>query len=190
MTIHGSKGLQAPVVVVSGLFAAGKADASMSVQDNILVTPQVLAGRIQPWRPKTVLRTACGLSRRDEQGARQSRASSEILRALTRVKDRLIITGSPGNRSTFDEESGTLSVRFAPDPRTMGRMFIEGLRRARGALVAMPLGYQRLNLRHLPYRSFPPISTKRAQPECVVERIAAWRARLERFEVVSPSVVL
>ncbi|GIR75573.1 MAG: hypothetical protein CM15mP78_02720 [Candidatus Poseidoniales archaeon] len=38
MTIHGSKGLQAPVVVVSGLFAAGKADASMSVQDNILVT--------------------------------------------------------------------------------------------------------------------------------------------------------
>ena len=50
MTIHGSKGLQAPVVVVSGLFSAGKADASMSVQDNILVTPQVLAGRIQPWR--------------------------------------------------------------------------------------------------------------------------------------------
>ena len=50
--------------------------------------------------------------------------------ALTRVKDRLIVTGSPGNRSTYDESTGTLSVRFAPDPRTMGRMFIEGLRRA------------------------------------------------------------
>ena len=37
------------MVVVSICFLQEK-DASMSVQDNILMTPQVLAGRIQPWR--------------------------------------------------------------------------------------------------------------------------------------------
>ena len=50
--------------------------------------------------------------------------------ALTRVKDRLILTGAPGNASTFDEETGEFAVRFAPDSRTMGRMLVEGLRRA------------------------------------------------------------
>ena len=131
MTIHGAKGLQAPVVVVSGLFSAGKADASMSVQDNILVTPQVLAGRIQPWRAKD--RPEDGLwAFAAEMNKAQDKAElrRKFYVALTRVKDRLILTGSPGNASTFDEESGTLSVRFAPDPRTMGRMLVEGLRRA------------------------------------------------------------
>ena len=131
MTIHGSKGLQAPVVVVSGLFSAGKADASMSVQDNILVTPQVLAGRIQPWRAKD--RPEDGLwAFAAEMNKAQDKAElrRKFYVALTRVKDRLIVTGSPGNQSTFDEASGALSVRFAPDPRTMGRMLVEGLRRA------------------------------------------------------------
>ena len=131
MTIHGSKGLQAPVVVVTGLFSAGKADASMSVQDNILVTPQVLAGRIQPWRAKD--RPQDGLwAFTAEMNKAQDKAElrRKFYVALTRVKDRLIITGSPGNKSTFDEASGVLSVRFAPDPRTMGRMLVEGLRRA------------------------------------------------------------
>ena len=131
MTIHGSKGLQAPVVVVTGLFSAGKADASMSVQDNILVTPQVLAGRIQPWRAKD--RPHDGLwAFTAEMNKAQDKAElrRKFYVALTRVKDRLILTGSPGNKSTFDQASGLLSVRFAPDPRTMGRMLVEGLRRA------------------------------------------------------------
>ena len=131
MTIHGSKGLQAPVVVVTGLFSAGKADASMSVQDNILVTPQVLAGRIQPWRAKD--RPHDGLwAFTAEMNKAQDKAElrRKFYVALTRVKDRLILTGSPGNKSTFDQTSGLLSVRFAPDPRTMGRMLVEGLRRA------------------------------------------------------------
>ena len=131
MTIHGSKGLQAPVVVVTGLFSAGKADASMSVQDNILVTPQVLAGRIQPWRAKD--RPQDGLwAFTAEMNKAQDKAElrRKFYVALTRVKDRLIVTGTPGNASTFDEASGLLSVRFSPDPRTMGRMLVEGLRRA------------------------------------------------------------
>ena len=131
MTIHGSKGLQAPVVVVSGLFTAGMADASKSVQDNVLVTPQVVAGRIQPWQTRD--RPHDGLWDFASQ-MNKAQDKAELRRkfyvALTRVKDRLIITGSPGNRSTFDEVNGPLSVRIAPDPRTMGRMLIEGFRRA------------------------------------------------------------
>ena len=131
MTIHGSKGLQAPVVVVTGLFSAGKADASMSVQDNILVTPQVLAGRIQPWKAKE--RPEDGLwAFTAEMNKAQDKAElrRKFYVALTRVKDRLILTGAPGNKATFNETTGLLSVRFAPDPRTMGRMLVEGLRRA------------------------------------------------------------
>ena len=131
MTIHGSKGLQAPVVVVTGLFSAGKADASMSVQDNILVTPQVLAGRIQPWKAKE--RPQDGLwAFTAEMNKAQDKAElrRKFYVALTRVKDRLILTGAPGNKASFNETTGLLSVRFAPDPRTMGRMLVEGLRRA------------------------------------------------------------
>ena len=131
MTIHGSKGLQAPVVVVTGLFSAGKADASMSVQDNILVTPQVLAGRIQPWKAKE--RPQDGLwAFTAEMNKAQDKAElrRKFYVALTRVKDRLILTGAPGNKASFNESTGLLSVRFAPDPRTMGRMLVEGLRRA------------------------------------------------------------
>jgi ATP-dependent exoDNAse (exonuclease V) beta subunit len=131
MTIHGSKGLQAPVVVVSGLFSAGMADASMAVQDNILVTPQIVAGRIQPWRARD--RPKDGLwSFAAEMNKAQDKAElrRKFYVALTRVKDRLILTGSPGKQFTFDEVSGRLSVRLQPDPRTMGWMLIEGLRRA------------------------------------------------------------
>jgi ATP-dependent exoDNAse (exonuclease V) beta subunit len=131
MTIHGSKGLQAPVVVVSGLFSAGKADATMAIQDNILVTPQVVSGRIHPWR--AIERPNDGLwAFASEMNKAQDKAElrRKFYVALTRVKDRLIVTGSPGPSSTFDEESGLLAVRLSPDPRTMGRMLLEGLRRA------------------------------------------------------------
>ena len=161
MTIHGSKGLQAPVVVVTGLFSAGKADASMSVQDNILVTPQVLAGRIQPWRAKD--RPQDGLwAFTAEMNKAQDKAElrRKFYVALTRVKDRLIITGSPGNKSTFDEASGVLSVRFAPDPRTMGRMLVEGLRRAtwRTGTVAPWLSQAEVDAEILP--RFNPLKTE------------------------------
>ena len=131
MTIHASKGLQAPVVVVSGLFSAGVSDVTQSVKDNILVTPQIVAGRIQPWRAKD--RPSDGLwefasSMNTAQDKAELRRKFYV--ALTRVKDRLILAGSPGSTSTFDATTGTLSVRIAPDRRTMGRMLIDGLRRA------------------------------------------------------------
>ena len=131
MTIHGSKGLQAPVVIVSGIFTAGKADVTTSVKDNVLVTPQVVSGRIQPWmaheRPFDGLWAFASQMNTAQDKAELRR---KFYVALTRVKDRLIITGTPTNKSTFDDETGELSLTIKPDPRTMGRMWIEGLRRA------------------------------------------------------------
>ena len=131
MTIHGSKGLQAPVVVVSGLFTAGMADASISVQDNVLVTPQVVAGRIQPWLARE--RPLDGLwAFATEMNKAQDKAElrRKFYVALTRVKDRLILTGSPGDRTEWNEEGGELAVNIKPDARTMGHMLVQGLRRA------------------------------------------------------------
>ena len=131
MTIHGSKGLQAPVVVVTGLFTAGMADASISVQDNVLVTPQVVAGRVQPWL--TQERPLDGLWAFATQ-MNKAQDKAELRRkfyvALTRVKDRLILTGSPGDRTNWDATSGELAVNIKPDARTMGHMLFLGLRRA------------------------------------------------------------
>ena len=91
----------------------------------------MVAGRIQPWRAKD--RPHDGLwVFASQMNKAQDRAElrRKFYVALTRVRDRLILTGSPGNAATFDEESGEFAVRFAPDARTMGRMLIEGLRRA------------------------------------------------------------
>ena len=131
MTIHGAKGLQAPVVIVSGIFTAGMADVTTSIKDNVLVTPQVVSGRIQPWlahdRPSDGLWAFASQMNTAQDKAELRR---KFYVALTRVKDRLIITGSPTKKSMFDNETGALSLTLQPDPRTMGRMWVEGLRRA------------------------------------------------------------
>ena len=131
MTIHGSKGLQAPVVVVTGLFSAGRADASTAVRDNILVTPQVVAGRIQPWlaskRPEDGLWAFAADMNKAQDRAELRR---KFYVALTRVRDRLILTGAPGSEGSFDSDTGVVSARFAPTSSTMGRMLVEGMRRA------------------------------------------------------------
>jgi len=164
MTIHGAKGLQAPVVIAAGLFNAGKSDASNSVKDNVLVTPQVVAGRIQPWlgqdRPMDGLWSFASQMNKAQDKAELRR---KFYVALTRVKDRLIVTGSPGNTSTFDAESGVLSVKLQPDPRSMGRMLVEGIRRAswRAGDVTSPwLSQDDLTMEELP----PFVPAKTEQP--------------------------
>jgi len=131
MTIHGSKGLQSPVVVVTGLFTAGKADATVSIQDNVLVTPQAVAGRVQPWlgaqRPQDGLWAFASEMNKAQDKAELRR---KFYVALTRVKDRLVVSGAPGDRSEWDETNGRLAVNVKPDPRTMGSMLMQGLRRA------------------------------------------------------------
>ena len=130
MTIHGVKGLQSKVVVVAGLFNAGKMDASMAVKENVLVTPQVLAGRINPWMSRE--RPYDGLwqfTKSMDSAQTQAERRREFYVALTRVEDRLILVGSHTNELDEDAKEGCLKLKKSkPNKRSMGLMLLEGLR--------------------------------------------------------------
>ena len=107
MTIHGSKGLQAPVVVVTGLFSAGKADASMSVQDNTVVTAGL--GRTHPTGKRRVTGGwFVGVHR--EMNKAQDKAGWKFS-SLSAVRPPHL-TGAYGNKAAFNETTELLSVRF------------------------------------------------------------------------------
>ena len=130
MTIHGVKGLQSKVVVVAGLFNAGKTDAALAVKENVLVTPQVLAGRINPWVSRD--RPSDGLwqfTKSMDSAQTQAERRREFYVALTRVEDRLILVGSHTNELKKDVKDGCLELKnSAPNKRSMGLMLLEGLR--------------------------------------------------------------
>tara|TARA_B110000902_G_scaffold70538_1_gene83600 strand:+ start:7559 stop:12511 length:4953 start_codon:yes stop_codon:yes gene_type:complete len=129
MTIHGAKGLQAPVVVVAGIFNAGKSDASLAVRNNVLVTPQVVAGRINPWTSRE--RPDDGLwefAKRMDHAQRQAERRREFYVALTRVKDRLIVVGSPSDTAEVNADTNLLEFKSNPSMKTMGAMWLDGLR--------------------------------------------------------------
>jgi hypothetical protein len=129
MTIHGAKGLQAPVVVVAGLFHAGKSDASLAAKNNVLVTPQVVAGRINPWTSRE--RPEDGLwefAKRMDHAQRQAERRREFYVALTRVKNHLILVGSPSRTAELDPDTQNLTFRVKPSLKTMGGMLLDGLR--------------------------------------------------------------
>ena len=129
MTIHGAKGLQSKVVVVSGLFHAGKSDSSLASQNNVLVTPEVVAGRINPWSSRD--RPYDGLwefAKNIDSAQRQAERRREFYVALTRVEDHLILVGSPSNNGTIDQSNPKLSFKSKPSKNTMGSMLLDGLR--------------------------------------------------------------
>lgn len=130
MTIHGVKGLQSKVVVVAGLFNAGKMDASMAVKENVLVTPQVLAGRINPWMSRE--RPYDGLwqfTKNMDSAQTQAERRREFYVALTRVEDRLILVGSHNKEAKQDVKETCLKLKKGkPSKRSMGLMLMEGLR--------------------------------------------------------------
>ncbi|MCS5533911.1 MAG: UvrD-helicase domain-containing protein [Candidatus Poseidoniaceae archaeon] len=129
MTIHGVKGLQSKVVVVAGLFKAGKMDATMAVKENVLITPQVIAGRINPWTSRE--RPLDGLwqfTKNMDSAQTQAERRREFYVAMTRVKDRLILVGSPSQEAVIGEGDGCLTLKSKPNKRCMGLMLLEGLR--------------------------------------------------------------
>ena len=127
MTIHGSKGLEAPVVVAYDIFATGTRDSSFSSSDNVLVTPDIIAGRIHPWRgiskPKSGLWTVAHLFDDGQQRAERRR---QFYVALTRARDRLIIAGAPSEGAVVDE-SERVSFKRGKGRQNMGYMFLDGL---------------------------------------------------------------
>ncbi len=129
MTIHGAKGLQSKVVVVSGLFHAGKSDSSLASRNNVLVTPEVVAGRINPWSSRD--RPYDGLwefAKNIDSAQRQAERRREFYVALTRVENHLILVGSPSNKCSIEDSTNKLSFKSKPSKNTMGSMLLDGLR--------------------------------------------------------------
>ena len=129
MTIHGAKGLQSKVVVVAGMFHAGKSDSSLAARNNVLVTPQIVAGRINPWASRD--RPYDGLwefAKKMDGAQRQAERRREFYVALTRVKDHLIVVGAPNTKCSFEDKTNNLSFKSKPSMKTMGAMWMDGLR--------------------------------------------------------------
>jgi ATP-dependent exoDNAse (exonuclease V) beta subunit len=129
MTIHGAKGLQSKVVVVAGMFHAGKSDSSLAARNNVLVTPEIVSGRINPWASRD--RPYDGLwefAKTMDGAQRQAERRREFYVALTRVKDRLIVVGAPNTDCKIDKSTNNLSFKSKPSMKTMGAMWMDGIR--------------------------------------------------------------
>jgi len=130
MTIHGAKGLESRIVVVTGLFHAGKSDASLAARNNVLVTPGIVSGRINPWASRD--RPYDGLwefAKNMDNAQRQAERRRELYVALTRVRDHLIVVGTPNTDCEIDEITNQLKFKSKPSMKTMGAMWMDGLRR-------------------------------------------------------------
>ncbi len=127
LTIHSSKGLESPVVLLYDLFNIGLSDSSLSSMDNVLVTPQMIAGRIHPWRgfkkPESGLWSLAYLM---DEGQRLAERRRQFYVALTRARDRLILVGS--KRGCARESSdGQIEMARGEGRPNMGYMFLDGL---------------------------------------------------------------
>ncbi|MDP6866321.1 MAG: UvrD-helicase domain-containing protein [Candidatus Poseidoniaceae archaeon] len=128
MTIHGAKGLQAPVVIVTGLFEVGRRSSSIEAQNNVLITPDVIAGRIQPWKSKDKPEDALWmLAEQMNKAQNQAELRRQFYVALTRVKDRLIFVGSPNAPCSIDENA-MLSMKVNSKGNNMGDLMLDGFR--------------------------------------------------------------
>ena len=128
MTIHGAKGLQSPVVVAAGLFHAGKSDSSLAARDNVLNSPEIVAGRINPWSSRD--RPDDGLwefAKSIDTAQRQAERRREFYVALTRVENHLILVGNSRVKGEISS-IGEIEFTSKPSDRTLGAMLLDGFR--------------------------------------------------------------
>ena len=127
LTIHSSKGLESPVVVLYDIFNIGARDSSLSSSDNVLVTPEMIAGRIHPWRgvakPESGLWTLASMM---EEGQRMAERRRQFYVALTRARDRVIVVGTPGGGANISSD-GYLEMNRGQSRENMGYMLLDGL---------------------------------------------------------------
>jgi len=127
LTIHSSKGLESPVVVLYDIFNIGARDSSLSSSDNVLVTPEMIAGRIHPWRgvdkPESGLWTLASMM---EEGQRMAERRRQFYVALTRARDRVIVVGAPTAGVNISSD-GYLEMNRGQARENMGYMLLDGL---------------------------------------------------------------
>ena len=131
MTIHGSKGLQSKVVVVTGMFSENQSNLGQSLREHTLVTGEILSARIHPWKSREDIDSASWrLSKEVLTSQVQAEARRLLYVACTRVKDLLILAGAPENTSISAEgDSFDIPWRQKPAPR-FGWMWLEAMRQA------------------------------------------------------------
>ena len=127
MTIHAAKGLEAPIVVLFDPFAIGRSDAQMMAREKVLVTPDLVAGRIDPWPgAKKPDSGTWELALLIEDGQQRAERRRHLYVALTRARDRLILAGGPPDASI--EGDGRIRIPTHKDRRdSLGDMFLSGL---------------------------------------------------------------
>ena len=98
MTVHGAKGLQAPVVILPDTTSLPPE------QDSILWAPDQATGRAVPiWSPRRELRCAAAQRLRDQGATRRMEEHNRLLYvALTRAEDRLVVCGWRTRRGLDD----------------------------------------------------------------------------------------
>lgn len=127
MTIHNAKGLEREVVVVAGLFSAGRQDASQESRDNVRVLPDLVVARPRPWRALPAPQD--GLWRMAKAlGDAQAKAerARQFYVALTRVERHLIVAGAP-EKATVDENGCLMLPISDTATRTFGDHWMEAL---------------------------------------------------------------
>ncbi len=127
MTIHAAKGLEAPIVVLFDPFAIGRSDAQMMGRERVLVTPDLISGRLDPWPgAKKPDSGTWELARLIEDGQQRAERRRHLYVALTRARDRLILAGGPKDASI--EDGGKIRIPTHKDRRdSLGDMFLSGL---------------------------------------------------------------
>ncbi len=92
MTVHGAKGLEAPIVVLAD------ACASSARTERLLALPADGDKRVPAWVPRLELDCAAtARARRDEAAGRAREERRLLYVAMTRARDRLIVAGCPVN---------------------------------------------------------------------------------------------
>ncbi len=139
MTIHGSKGLQAKVVVVTGLFSENQSNLGQSYRSNVLVTGEALSARAKPWKSRESLGSGSWVMSDQILLAQvQAEARRLFYVACTRTKDRLILAGAPP-KAILDSETGDIEIDWADNPKPrFGWMWLEAIRQAASSLPGTP----------------------------------------------------
>ena len=126
MTIHGAKGLQKRCVIVGGLFNEGQVTISHELRSRVIATPSIFSSNPRPWLTESSVESGVWTLARTLQSAQvQAEARRLFYVACTRVKDLLIIAGSP-NDSVWNGNHLSMKLRSLPMP-TFGHMWFNAL---------------------------------------------------------------
>lgn len=131
MTIHGSKGCQARVVFVAGMFRASHGNVNQEVRKRVLATTELFVANSRPWLTQNSLKSGLWtMAQMVQEAQAQAEARRLLYVACTRVEDVLILCGAPtdsimnGGRIDFDMKDAETKV--------FGEMWLDALRQGSG----------------------------------------------------------